>query len=332
MHNKEAPAKLREQIAKGCSLGLLIFVLVSIRLATPAHAFASDNWAIGAYYDYSGSGSSDFTADIFNNGMPAVSNAGPTFAVLTASVEGTSEFLPQIAIETVDDTNNVGPFLFATLLLSNGATDTNFNNGGAGCNMCGYYNISLSGLTDAWHKIELKLTSTVAGGINYGFIDYDLDGSQYASWQYDSCTAPCTLPTYDVWVVPELSVESYDSTNSDFSSLDVHGYLQDAGTNLGNIYLYPANWGADTSSGYGDCPVPSTVQASGSWPGTYIARLYEAPSNADVTGHIYDGTTGGGWGATDEWGIGIGDTNGYTDITDSQLGSTLCSSGPPQLA
>jgi hypothetical protein len=86
------------------------------------------------------------------------------------------------------------------------------------------------------------------------------------------------------------------------------------------MYLYPANYGYHHS-----CPLPSGAQKDTT---LYLASNVQAPGNADLTGHAYDGN----WGATDEWGILMGDTTGYSYITDSQLGSTLCSSGTPQIA
>lgn len=137
----------------------------------------------------------------------------------------------------------------------------------------------------------------------------------YTSYFIGSCIPPCSGPSFDLEMVPSVAVESYDFTASDFISLDVHGYFEyTVGTKTGSMYLYPANWGANSDS----CPLPSGAQTTS----VYVGRNYQGPNTAGVTGHVWKST----YGATYEW--GIGDYSGlYNEITDSTL-SGHCSPLP----
>lgn len=208
---------------------------------------------------------------------------------------------------------------------SNLQADTNFGTSGIAYQ-------SLSGLLGAWHTTELKMNTTMVGGTTYEYLNWMMDGTKHASFQLSSCS--CSPAGFNTYMVPSMIVASPDNTTSDFSSLDVHGYFEAPfGTIVGNAYFYPAEWGAcpygsqslpSCPAGGGGCPVASGAQTSSD----YVERDNEAPSNVDVTGHVYDSS----WGATHEWAIGIGDTSGYTQIKDTQLTGTFCSSGPPQVA
>jgi hypothetical protein len=317
------PAGPLGSVIKGISVGVMIFFILSLRAAPSVQALSGNHWMIGTYYKgtYTGgslSGVSNVGANFKNNGMPAPSGTA-TFAVLTVSYNGTSSvpWIPQISIENINDGNYNGYFLYVILLNSQGQQYTSFNA------PYGFYNNSVSGLSNSWHVLSLGTISQVLGNTNYEYLEWYLDGTAYIGWQIATCTTPCSFsstPYYaNNWIVSSMGVESYDNTNGDFSSLDVHGYFQVSGTNVGNMYLYPANYGYNHG-----CPLPSGAQKSTG----YLSLNVQGPDNADVTGHVHDST----WGATDEWAIGEGDTSVYADIEDSELSSTLCSSGPPQLA
>jgi hypothetical protein len=266
------------------------------------------------------------TADIDNTGMPAPSG-DQTFAVLTLGLNDSSDipWIPQVAILNTEYNGYSGYYFYALLLSDTGVLDMSFNGG------TGEYLNQVSGLANSWHTIAIGTTSLVVGSTNYEYLEWYLDGTAYVSWQFATCTTPCSFSSsqYYVndWIVPSSNVETDDYTNSDFSSLNVHGYFEEGTTTLGNIYLYPALWGACTGSGNGcsgvggDCPLPSGAQKDAK---NYVGNYNEGPANGAVTGYLYSG-----YGATHEWGIG---PLGYTDITDSDLSSSFCSSGPPQIA
>jgi len=289
-------------------ISIMIFLLVAPRRAPSVNAVGgSDNWAIGAYYGSIGSSATDIGVDAYVAGLPTDHQCDESFAVFTASIDG---YVPQISIENVAGCNDTGTYLYDVLLTTSYVFEFNYTH-------------TVSGLLANWHDIELKLTKVQVGSVYYDTLDWILDGTTYDTYTITSCTVPCSLPDFDNEAVPNIAVESADPYNANFSSLDVHGYFQSPiGTSQGGMYLYPANWGQTT--GDGNCPLPSGAQTTS----FTIGRLYEAPSNADVTGHHYVGT----WGAADEWAIGIGDTSGYASITDSDLSSTFCSSGPPQVS
>jgi len=224
----------------------------------------------------------------------------PIYALSFAStVNGSNSFVytPQISIENINDGSFSGYYLYAVLLNSAGQLVTGFGNQ---VPTDGEYINQVSGLSSSWHTLTLGTTSLVVGNTNYEYLEYYLDGTAYTSWQIATCTTPCSFsssPYYvNNWIVPNFGVESYDSANSDFSSADVHGYFQVSGTGTGSMYLYPANYGYHHS-----CPLPSGAQKDTT---LYLASNVQAPGNADLTGHAYDGS----WGATDEWGILMGDT------------------------
>jgi len=325
---KHAP----HSIVKGISIGLLVFILVSLR-SIPVQATSGD-WAFGTFYkgSYSSgflSGVNQLTVDFFNNGMPAPSGSR-TFAVLTATFEtpSGSNYIPQVSILNTQYNGYSGYYLYGVLMNSGGSLVIGFGNVKNGQGQYdGEYINQVSGLSDSWHTIALGTYTAVVGSTNYLYLGWYLDGTAYANWQFASCTTPCSFGSnQDVtnYVVPNMSAESYDFTSTDFSSMDIHGYFQNSGTSLGPVYLYPATWGS--SSAGGDCSIGS-YQTSG-WT---VGDDNEPPGTGTVppeTGHVYDAS----WGATDEWGIGNGDTSGYTTVDPADLSSTFCSSGPPQIA
>jgi hypothetical protein len=289
-----------------------------------AHPVYADNWAIGTYYTYcvcGGPGNSDWGAYFVNNGMPAPATLEQTFAVFTAT---TNSLVPQVAIMNAYS----GPGLLDSLSFLSGGADGNF-----GCSTChGTSFHPLSGLLGSWHTIELKLTSVVSGNTNNEYINWLLDGVIYDTYIDFSCQMPCAVQPFSTEMVPSMAVESYDNTNTDLVSLDVHGWFQyTIGTNTGSMYLYPAQWGAcppvvsqQCPNGVGgSCPVPSTAQTTTS----YIGRDVQAPGNGAVTGNTY---SSGAFGTTYEW--GIGNYNGLSEITDSMLSSSFCSPTPPLVA
>jgi hypothetical protein len=300
---------LFSSFVKGFSIGLLIFLLISIRMTVPVHASGSNNWAIGVWYDGypSGGGGTSFEADIYNYGLPGDSN-GQSFAVMTATVDG---YAAQIAIENYTDKSG---YLYECFLsLSTGTSGF----GTAGCKDYG-----VSGLLGGvWHTLELKITTSTVGSSEYDNMNWILDGTTYDTYGWVSCSpTPCNPGfTFDDEQVPQTDVESYDNTNTDFATMNVHGYFEyPAGTTVGAQYFYPAHWGANSSEG--DCPLPSGAQSTNA----YLARNHEAPNNAAVTGHEW---SSGSYGASDEWGIG-NYAGLFSEITDSDLSSSFCSPYP----
>jgi hypothetical protein len=315
----ENQAGLRNSIAKGISIGFLIFFIFSLQTATPAHAVSGDHWMIGTYYrgTYTGgslSGVSDVGANFYNTGMPAPSGKA-TYAVLSASFNGTSSvpWIPQVSIENINDGSYVGYYLFAVLLDSGGQIYAPFNGGTK------FYANQVSGLSNSWHVLKLGTTSLVVGNTNYEYLSWYLDGTAYISWQIATCTTPCSFsstPYYvNKWIAPNMGVESYDTTNSDFTSFDVHGYFKVSGTDTSNMYLYGANYGYNHG-----CALPSSAQQTR----LYLSQNIQGPDNAGLTGYIY--STSHTYGAPNEW--GIGPFSLYRYIRDADLNSNFCNPIP----
>lgn len=299
------------EICKGVFVGILIFVLFTLGISSRVNARGSINWAMGVYWGgYSGSGVTGWGVDFYNSGLPADSNGDQTFAAFSASILGSSEFLPQVAIENVQG----GPYVFEDLLYVGGGSVNGFGTMGIATQ-------TESGLLGAWHTMELKTRTVTQGSTEIEYLDWWFDGVVMISYEINSCTAPCSFHSFDLDIVPSMEVASPDNSTTHFSSLNVHGYFQEPlGTSLGSQYLYPAYWGNATSGA--NCHIGSYQTSD-----AYLERLNEAPSNVPVTGHVYNAN----WGATDEWGIGNGTVFGYSGITDAQM-SSHCSSGPPQIA
>ena len=327
MRSSKKEKELSRSIGKGIAIGLFVFILVSLR-SVPVQATTGD-WAFGTFY--AGSYTSGFltsvnplTVDFKNNGMPAPTGSR-TFAVLTATFKtpSGSNYIPQVSIMNTQYNGYSGYYLYGVLMDSSSHLVIGFGNvlNGQG-QYDGEYINQVSGLSNSWHTIALGTYTAVVGSTNYLYLAWYLDGTAYAIWQFASCTTPCSFGNNQYstnWAVPSMNAESYDFTSTDFSSLDIHGYFQNSGTNLGPIYLYPATWGSSV------CSITS-YQTSG-W---MIGDNNEPPGTGTVppvTGHVYDSS----WGATDEWGIGNGDTSGYTTVDPAGL-SSACSSGPPHIA
>jgi hypothetical protein len=299
-------------------MGVLIFLLLSTRMAVPARAQSSENWAIGEWYlGYpAGGGGTSFAVNVYNYGLPGDSN-GESFAVHSATVDG---FLAQVAIENGTDKNG---YLYECLLSLSTFTS------GFGTNGCAWH--QLSGLLgNVWHTIELEITTSQGGDADN--MNWILDGTIYDTYVWTTCT-PCSF-TFDTEMAPQMAVESYDNSTTDLANMNVHGYFEyPAGTIVGSQYFYPAQWGACPPVVSQECPNGT----GGSCPLTepndqttnhYIGRDIEAPSNVGVTGHVY---SGGSYGASDEWAIGNW-YGSFNEVTDSDLSSSFCGTLPPQIA
>ncbi len=259
-----------DSVWRGILVGILIAFVIPIELVTPVSAANTNNWAIGVWFkDYGGSGNTDWAAYVYNGGMPADSSGDQTLATFTATAH---HYIGQISVENV----NSGPVLVDSLIKITGQSVQAPSH-------------SVSGLLSNWHLQELKLTTIQS--CDHGFCTNDeymkwiLDGTTYDSYDIYSCVAPCSTYSFDLEMVPNITVESYDYTSNDFASLNVRAYFEfSIGAYYGDLMLYPAYWGAVSDS----CSLPSGAQNTTA----YVGRNVQGPSTAGVTGNYYDSNFG----------------------------------------
>lgn len=260
----------------------IIILLAGGKLFVPAHA--TNTAAIGVWYDYSGSGMTDFKAYFYNDGFSSTGANGVLY-VITASIgNGSPGQMAQMDLQLNPD----GSACFSDQMFDDLGGTNDFIN----CT-------SVSGSESSWNTIELKITYDSGSGAYY--VNWYWNGTWENSWNIGSTSQ------FDREMSPSLSLETADTTNSDFSSIYAAGYLL-ANGNDQNTYFYGGIWGANLGSYEHAC---STYQTSG----TYVGLGLEEATNVGTTGNYY-----GGYGGTQEWGVG-GSLGSYSPLTDPILAS-----------
>jgi hypothetical protein len=280
-------------------LWLMLLLIVSSAASKASAGSGSDNGSsIGTWFQYSGSGMDEFTTDFYNTGFSS-SGSSALFWVVTASlpVSG-SDWLSQISIqENPNGSSCLSDSLWSSLATNDSTKELLV------CN-------SASNLEGQWNTLELYITWN--SQYSAYFINWYLDGTWYNSWDIGSSTS-----SFDNAMSPSFSFETTDTTNSDFSSVQAHGYLMANGvanTNEVHPYFYGGLWGNNENT-LSRC---ATGQSSGYYIGG--SPTEEAATNVGVTGYIWDN-----YGASNEFGAG-GALGSYSPITDPQL-ATLLSEG-----
>jgi hypothetical protein len=297
-------------IAKGVLIAFAVLLVISVGGVAPVKAASlSSSWAIGVWWNnYSGSGTTWWGVSVKTSGIPTTSGTR-TAVVFTSSLPG---FIEQIDI----DINSSQPYEYSSLYdYSTGVYD-----------ILGPQQ-SVSNFQGDWNTLEHQLTNQEI--CDHGFcaeeeyLNFLLNGTSYNSFNVYSCAYPCSTETFNLYVVPNGVVESYDGTASDFHNMDVHGYF---GTISGSTFtkrsymdLYSGTWGYKYALNTCSLPSPqsSVVTVGGS---------SQPPNTVGVTGYHWTQSHGTGvFGAQYEWGIGdynyIYGSGVYDPITSTNMSS-----------
>ncbi len=292
-----AKSEFRGGVVVSTLLWILLLLIVS-NAASKASAYSSSDSgsSIGTWFQYS-SGMDEFSADFYNTGFSSSGSNGLLWVVSATLPVSGSNWLAQIAIqENPSGTSCLNDELWSSLSTTDSSKEFLV------CN-------SASGLESGWNTLELYITWN--SGYSAYFVNWYLDGTWYNSWDIGSSTS-----TFNNAESPSFNYESEDTTNSDFSSVQAHGYLMANGVGTSyevHPYFYGGIWGVDENA-----LSPCTTGQSSNY---YIGGPdTEAATNVGVTGYVWDN-----YGASYEFGVG-GALGSYSPITDPQL-ATLLSEG-----
>lgn len=166
----------------------------------------------------------------------------------------------------------------------------------------------LTNFSGHWHTLELQLARTCNKYAQcYDYLNWYLDGTVYDSQDVGAVT-------FDNEVEPNVVVESFDFTASDFNTMVAQYYMQ-IGTSYARqtTFLYGGTYGAAVQNCH-DQYQTTGVTTGGPNP-------EPAPSNVGVTGYYWSGQASG-WSVAES---GVGNINTYPisdgyPITQSYVG------------